>query len=165
MIDNERQYRITKAWLDRFEQASYAVDKEHADVSERARRALREQFESQADDLRNQVAEYEALRDGRVDVIELDSLRALPDALIRARTAAGISQEALATRLGLRKQQIQRYEATRYTGVGVGRLQAVADALGVTITERVVLPLAAGRSRIEKQAPAASDSAASALRT
>ena len=76
-------------------------------------------------------------------MLELDSLTELPDALIQARAAAGLSQEALARRLGLKKQQVQRWEATRYAGVGVERLQAVADALGVRIREQVLLPSAA----------------------
>jgi hypothetical protein len=43
----------------------------------------------------------------------------------------------------LKEQQIQRYEATRYAGVSLERLQAVADALGVVIREQVVLPVTA----------------------
>jgi transcriptional regulator with XRE-family HTH domain len=41
----------------------------------------------------------------------------------------------------LKKQQVQRYEASRYARVGIERLQAVADALGVTIREQVILPV------------------------
>ena len=38
----------------------------------------------------------------------------LPKALIRARIAAGMTQEGLAPRLGVKPQQVQRYEATEY---------------------------------------------------
>lgn len=144
MITNERQYRITKSWLERFEQARAGVDEEGASLPLRARQALRDQYDSQVEELREQLAEYEALRRGQVAVLELDSLGELPEALIRARAAAGLSQEALAGRLGLKKQQVQRYEATRYAGVSLERVQEVADALGVKIRERVVLPVAAG---------------------
>ena len=54
--------------------------------------------------------------------------------------AAGLNQRDLATRLGLKEQQIQRYEATHYAGVSLERIQAVAEALGVQIHERVILP-------------------------
>jgi transcriptional regulator with XRE-family HTH domain len=140
VITNERQYRITKSWLERFEQARASGEEQNAHLPARAQQALRDQYDSQIDELRAELAEYDALRLGQVAVLELDSLNELPDALIRARAASGLSQEALAGRLGLKKQQVQRYEATRYSGVGVGRLQAVADALGVKIHERVVLP-------------------------
>ncbi len=86
------------------------------------------------------LAEYEALRAGQVSVLELDSLADLPEALIRARIAAGLTQKNLAARLGLKEQQVQRYEATRYDGVSLGRVQAVADALELQIREQVILP-------------------------
>ena len=141
MITNERQYRITRNWLNRFEQARTSADHDTADLQPRARQALRDQYDSQIDELRADLAEYEGLRRGQVAVLELDSLSELPDALIRARIVAGLSQAALAERLGLKKQQIQRYESTRYARVGIERLQAVADALGVKIRERVILPV------------------------
>jgi ribosome-binding protein aMBF1 (putative translation factor) len=102
--------------------------------------ALRDQYDSQIEELRDQVAEYEALRAGQVSELELRSLTELTDALIRARIAAGLSQQELARRLGLKAQQVQRYEATRYAGVTLERVQAVADALGVEVHERVVRP-------------------------
>ena len=101
---------------------------------------MREAMESQLADLRGELAEYDALRTGQVRILELDSLAQLPDALIRARIAAGLSQRELAARLGLREQQIQRYEARRYAGASLTRVQAVADALGMQIHERVILP-------------------------
>lgn len=144
MITNERQYRITKSWLERFGQARAGVDEQGGSLHPRALQALRDQYDSQIYELRQELAEYEALRRGDVVVLELDSLDELPLALIRARTAAGLSQQALAERLGLKKQQIQRYEAARYASVSLQRLQAIADALGMKIRERVTLPAAAG---------------------
>lgn len=140
MIANERQYRITKSWLERFEQSRTDADEQGASLHPRARQALRDQYDSQIEELRSELADYEALRQGQIAVLELDSLSELPEALIRARTASGLSQAALAERLGLKKQQIQRYEATRYARVGIERLQAVAEALGVKIREQVILP-------------------------
>lgn len=143
MITNERQYRITRNWLERFEQARAGVEEQEANLQPRARQALRDQYDSQIEELRAQLAEYEALRRGQVAVLELSSLSELPAALIRARVASGLSQKALAERLGLKKQQVQRYEATHYAGVSLERVQEVADALGVTIREQVLLPVAA----------------------
>ena len=140
MIINERQYRITKAQAERFAEALAHVEEENQGLHPRLRRAMRESLESELENLREQLAAYEALRDGGIAVIEVGSLTELPDALIRARTAVGLTQRALAERLGLKEQQIQRYEATRYAGASLERLQAIADGLGVTIEERVILP-------------------------
>ena len=45
----------------------------------------------------------------------------------------------------MESQQIQRYEAKRYAGASLQRIQAVAEALGMTIREQVVLPTSGGR--------------------
>jgi ribosome-binding protein aMBF1 (putative translation factor) len=88
------------------------MDQQEGNLHPRTRQALRDQYESQFEELRDQLAEYEALRRGDVLLLELDSLAELPDALIRARVAAGLTQAELARRLGLKKQQLQRHEAT-----------------------------------------------------
>jgi len=144
VIANDLQYRITRKWVERFEEARAAADA-RPDLHPRARQALRDQYDSQIEELRDQLAEYDALRGGQVRELELRSLTELPDALIRARIAAGLSQKELARRLGVKEQQIQRYEATRYAGATLERVQAVADALGVQLHGRVVLPTPSGR--------------------
>lgn len=140
MITNERQYRITKAEAKRFEEALAGAEKASASVHPRIQQAMREGLESQLQELRDQLTEYEALRSGRVTVLEIDSLRELPEALIRARIVSGLTQKELAARLGLKEQQIQRYEARRYAGVSLERVDEIATALGVKITERVLIP-------------------------
>ena len=147
MIANDLQYRVTRTAAREFEEALARLDQTEAQRSPEMRALMRAAMESQLEDLRQQLAEYENLRAGTIQVFELDSLTELPAALIRARIAAGLTQKALAERLGMREQQVQRYEATRYSGVSLERLQAVADALGVRIYERVVLPTAPGSAR------------------
>ncbi|HEX4805878.1 MAG TPA: helix-turn-helix transcriptional regulator [Conexibacter sp.] len=139
MITNERQYRITKAQLKRFEDdlAAHDTRAPGADVDPRLHQAMREALVSEADELRAQIKDYEELRDGAITGRELDSLRDLPTALIEARIAAHMTQRALAGRLGVAEQQVQRWEATCYAGVGLDRLQDTADALGMRIRENV----------------------------
>lgn len=49
------------------------------------------------------------------------------------RTAHGLSQSQLAEALGISFQQVQKYEAGK-NRVGAGRLQAIADRLGVPVS-------------------------------
>ena len=145
MITNERQYRITRTQLKRFtdDLAAHDVRSPAADVDPRIHRAMRDALASEADELRAQLLRYEQLRDGTITGRELDSLRELPVALIEARIAANLTQRALADCLGVAEQQVQRWEATSYAGVGVERLQDIADALGSSIRENVTYSSAA----------------------
>ncbi|HEV8634429.1 MAG TPA: helix-turn-helix transcriptional regulator [Chloroflexota bacterium] len=147
MIANEVQRRVTQTAIREFEEALARLAEDARDSPDWVRKGMREGMESQLADLREELAEYEALRAGQVRELELRSLTELPDALIRARIAAGLSQKELARRLGMKEQQVQRYEATRYAGATLARVQAVADALGVEIHERVVLPAPGANGR------------------
>ena len=51
-----------------------------------------------------------------------------------------MSQEDLAQRLGLKEQQIQRYEATDYAAASLARVSEIAKALGIQIKEYVLPP-------------------------
>jgi ribosome-binding protein aMBF1 (putative translation factor) len=64
------------------------------------------------EELGEQVEAYERLNAGRSKGVVLEGVEDLPKALIRARIAAGMTQESLARRLGVKPQQVQRYEAT-----------------------------------------------------
>jgi HTH-type transcriptional regulator/antitoxin HigA len=74
-------------------------------------------------------------------VATLDSLEKLSTTLIQARIAAGLSQAELATRLGIKPQQIQRYEATDYQSASLERVNEIMRVLGVRLRHPVELRL------------------------
>jgi transcriptional regulator with XRE-family HTH domain len=90
-------------------------------------------------DLEAALHEYEDLKSGGPKTLELNSLDALPKVLIQARIAAGLTQEDLAARLGVKLQQIQRYEASDYQTASFARLREIARVLGLRVRETVEL--------------------------
>ena len=149
MIKNERQYRITRAQAGRLRKALEAsgmpgmgVGSETADAAtagvvmeSRVRyggihpliaKAQEDAMNSQLADLEGELKEYEALKTGQFDPRPLNALVNLPKLLIQARIAKGLSQRQLAERLGLKEQQIQRYEATEYAHASLTRMREVA---------------------------------------
>ena len=89
---------------------------------------------SQLVDLEAELREYEAIREGGFQVEELSVIAGLPELLIRARIAQGLSQRELADRMGLKEQQIQRYEATDYATAKWSRIREVAGVLSMEIS-------------------------------
>jgi HTH-type transcriptional regulator / antitoxin HipB len=75
------------------------------------------------------------LKSGTVQTLNFDSLEQLPDALIKARIVRGLT---LATSLGLKEQQIQQYESTRYANASLSRIMAVHSVLNIRIKEEVI---------------------------
>ncbi len=140
MITNEVQYRATKAHLEQFEQAAVNLQAKLGGAeATKLQRLEIDAVLAQADDLRAEVREYEHLRGGGVSVFEATSLSELATLLVKARIARGWTQRRLAEALGMAEQQVQRYESTAYRSASLARLCDVADALGVTFSERAEL--------------------------
>jgi transcriptional regulator with XRE-family HTH domain len=151
MIRNERQYRTT---LRQRQMLADALGKlgeggmllpageggPVVDDQAQIRELQRASLIGQLAELDAQLHEYEQLRAGQLTAARVVSLGDLPDALVRARIAAGLSQRELAERLGMKEQQIQRYEADGYAGASLGRLREVMDALGVEFEGDIQLP-------------------------
>lgn len=138
MIKNERQYRITKAQAQKFEQALAQLMQ--AEVAKQENPLLWQvqgnALSSQINDLQEELAEYEALTSRSPNqpvTLNLRSLSELPFALIKARIAAKLSQKALADRLGIKEQQIQRYEATEYASANLARVIEISEAIGLKL--------------------------------
>ena len=139
MIRNDRQYKISRARAEEFAELLASRSKRaHSDV-EWADVEM-EGVRSQLDELRDEIDEYEKLKDGRVTSLQINSLEELPIALVKARIASGLTQRELAEKLGLKEQQIQRYEQNEYAGVSIDRVREVINALNVSLKQSVVLP-------------------------
>jgi len=140
MIKNERQYRITKAQAQKFEQSLAKLN----ECSEETKQenpllwqAKKSAVESQLNDLKEEIEEYEKLINSSSRkpsrVFALKSIESLPQALIKARIAKKLSQKELAERLGLKEQQIQRYEATNYASASLTRVIKISQVLGIKL--------------------------------
>ncbi|MDQ2944812.1 MAG: helix-turn-helix domain-containing protein [Acidobacteriota bacterium] len=141
MIKNERQHRITKAHAEKFRAtlSELAAEPGPRHVHPKLWEAQKAGLKSQLQDLEAELHEYETLKAGGPGILELDSLEGLPKALIQARIAAGLTQEDLAERLGVKPQQIQRYEASDYQTASFARLSEIARLLGLRVRESVEL--------------------------
>lgn len=130
MIKNERQFKVTRAQLDRFRAALEDLEAQPETHPIRRRLEL-DTARSQIAELQHQLDEYTGVRDGTVPVGAPADLAELPRYLIRQRIAAGLTQRDLGERLGLKEQQIQRYEAEDWAGASLRRLIDAADAVGL----------------------------------
>lgn len=137
MIKNQRQYKITKSEIAKFEKAIAELKNsrpEESSVSPILRKAELAALGSQLEDLRAEIKAYDDLQNGRAKTFSLRSLDELPTTLIQARIARKMTQKQLAKRIKVDPQQIQRYEATDYSSANLERLSDIAGVLGITLT-------------------------------
>lgn len=139
MIRNEQQYKIAKSHAANFKKAISELEKKSQGVHPILLKAEKEALQTQFSDLSHEIKSYEALKGGEVQVIEVNAFNELPKALIQARIAKGLSQRDLAEKLGLKEQQIQRYEATNYATASLDRINEVVNALDVKINKEIYI--------------------------
>ena len=138
MISNERQYKITKSQLRKLKEAAaeYDIDSSVEQLgSEILAAAELEALKSEIDVLHNQMLEYEKLKSGKKITLKATGLAELARILIQARIVRNLSQRELAERVGLKEQQIQRYESEAYASASLRRLMEITKALQIDITE------------------------------
>lgn len=129
MIKNERQYAVTRSWVKKFEAAVADMDTKLAGGADRILMAERTGLQSKADQMKGDIAEYEALKSGSIPRVDAGNLEELPEALIKMRIGLGLTQRELAERMGIREQQVQRYEQTDYESASYARLMEAHAAL------------------------------------
>ena len=136
MIKNERQYKITKAQAARFSNTLESL-RQKPDADNRTHpliaKAQEDALSSQLADLESELREYESLKAGEFHLEPLEAIVDVASALIKARIALGMSQKDLAERIGLKEQQIQRYEATDYASANLARIKEIVGAFGLDI--------------------------------
>jgi ribosome-binding protein aMBF1 (putative translation factor) len=131
MIQNEHQYKVTKGEIDKLQQV---IDKllEQQNIPPSQLTAMQNSFQTQIDRMQMEIQEYEDLKVGKVE-ITMGSIEDLPKVLIQKRISLGMTQKELATKLGIKEQMVQRYEASGYESIGLGRLMEVWNALSASI--------------------------------
>ena len=140
MIFNERQYLTTKAKISEFMQAIEKLEgsEDSPDMNQKLRQQVHlDALTSQLEELKAEIAEYEALKTGNIKGVTINSFEEWPEVLIKARIARGWSQEQFANILEVHPQQIQRDESTRYAGSSLRKIIAIQKALGITVKEEV----------------------------
>lgn len=97
-------------------------------------------LDSVIQELQAELDEYNNLVNGNFHFLKAKSLQDIPKVLIAARLAQKISQKQLAEYLGIKEQQVQRYEASDYETASWPRIVEVATVLDIKFDfENIIL--------------------------
>jgi transcriptional regulator with XRE-family HTH domain len=134
MIKNERQLRITMSQLDDFKK--YLLQLEKKELADSDMLTIEEgNIRNQIKELEKEISDYESTWASNEPIPVLQTIAEIPLALIRARISLGLTQKDLAERLGLKEQQIQRYEATEYESASLARIKELISVLNLNLSE------------------------------
>lgn len=140
LILNERDARNTRATLARVREtlsASATIQSARIGLSTALIERHRKAIAAIENDLASALSNYDQAKAGQFESLLADRQHDPGMTLIVARIARGMSQADLANRIGVREQQIQRYEAERYRSITLANYKRIAGALGVQLTTRI----------------------------
>lgn len=122
MIRNEAQLAHTEKRLLEFQKAVVEGDEEAAEV-----------YGELIAELQGDIREYKAVRDNYTKSFEIKAIEDIGRALTMCRVSRHMTQEQLAVQLGMKQQQLQRYEADFYAQIPLWRLAEISEVLEVEL--------------------------------
>lgn len=120
MIKNEKQYKISKKRLAEM-QAAISDKKSKVVPGSKEEGALISLIRI-SNGIKEEVKQYESLKTKGLPLRRKITVAQLPSLLIEYKIAKGFTQKQYSEILGIKEQQLQRYEAENYNSVSFGRL-------------------------------------------
>lgn len=141
IILNEKELRDARARVAAFDDA-LATEEDLRRIAEglppEVVKQLAATMRAERDDLADAIEAYDAAKGtGKPTRLERRAGSDPGLMLIVARIAKGYTQRDLAWRLGVKEQQVQRYEADRYSAISVKNYARVAALLGVRLSATI----------------------------
>lgn len=142
VVLNEKEYRDSQSKLARLDEllsSENALKPAVAGLPPEVVVQVTRLMESERRDLRAAIEAYEGAKEtSDPEALQERIGREPGTTLIVARIAKGYSQRDLAWRLGVKEQQIQRYEADRYATISLKNYARIAVLLGVQLKAEIV---------------------------
>jgi HTH-type transcriptional regulator / antitoxin HipB len=133
MIKNQKQAGITKDRLAELKKAKEIFEEQHKDKTTAKYRLGINSINTLITELENEIEVYNGLINGNFSILQAKSIDELPNVLIAARLAQNMSHKELGELVGLKEQQIQRYEATDYETASLPRIIEISMALNLSM--------------------------------
>ncbi|MFT3826498.1 MAG: helix-turn-helix transcriptional regulator [Chitinophagaceae bacterium] len=132
MIKNEKQYKISGKKLKEIESE---IEKISTATEQHPLRnkLLLASLQNVKTELETDLQNYDSLKNASVEVLKERQIKDLPTLLIEYKIASGLTQKEFSEKLGLKEQQLQRYEADNFKGVTFKNLLRFLDAVGLEI--------------------------------
>jgi len=130
MIKNQKQAGVTRKKLDELKKAKVELESQKDKMEPTRYELALDSLDGLIDELQDELNLYDSLMQGNFSC-DHKSFQDFPKVLIAARLAQNLSHEELGKLLGLKGQQIQRYEATDYETASWVRMAEIALALNL----------------------------------
>jgi len=136
LISSERQAGEARAAIARLEHAlssKQVLESIVAGLPKVAVEGINRALITERVELQSALDAYQKAKEGEIEPLKSRAGNDPGLALVVARISQRLSQKELARKLGIREQQIQRYEAEKYRSLSLANYQKFASVLGVRL--------------------------------
>jgi hypothetical protein len=132
MIKNEKQYKISKKLVKEFNQE---IERIYNDANKHPLRKemLITSLEVARNDIEKEILVYETLKKDKKNTLKERLIAELPSILTEYKIISGLTQKEFAQKLGVKEQQLQRYEANNFKSVTFKNLLRFFELVGLEI--------------------------------
>jgi HTH-type transcriptional regulator / antitoxin HipB len=133
MIKNEKQYRISKR---KAGELAEAIERINNDPNEDpiTKEVLTTSLIMAKQDIEKEILAYEKLKKDTIGKLKERLFSDLPSLLTEYKIKSGLTQKEFAAQLGIKEQQLQRYEADNFRSVTFKNLLRFLEAVGLEVT-------------------------------
>ncbi len=149
MITNEKQYKISKR---KFNELNEHLDKTKKEVEKNPLRnqLILASLNSSKNEIENDILLYESLKKSKECILKERLISELPSVITEYKIVSGLTQKEFSEILGLKEQQLQRYESESFKGVTFKNLLRFLDLIGLEIKIKETR-MTRSRSRLAKR--------------
>jgi ribosome-binding protein aMBF1 (putative translation factor) len=132
MIKNEKQYKISKRKL---RELKHFIGKTTKDTDQDPLRnqLILASLNATKRELEHEIHLYESMKNNKEKVLKERLITDLPSIITEYKIMSGLTQKELSAMLGLKEQQLQRYEASGFKSVTFRNLLKFLDLMGLEI--------------------------------
>lgn len=133
MIKNEKQYKITKKKLQGIYE-DIARIKDGRELLPAKDRLILVSLMMMQEQMEAEIEAYDLLKAKPPLLLDERSIDDLPTLLIEFKVQSGLTQKDLSQKIGMKEQQLQRYEAENFNSISFKNLLKILHAMGLEIT-------------------------------
>ncbi|MHA4810494.1 helix-turn-helix domain-containing protein [Flavitalea flava] len=132
MIKNEKQYKITKKKILGIKEkiAQMSTGNEPAHLKDQLILASLINFQK---DLEEEISAYDLLSKNKSITLDERIIDDLPLMLIEFKLSCGLTQKEFSKKIGMKEQQLQRYEAENFKSISFKNLIKILHSVGLEI--------------------------------
>jgi ribosome-binding protein aMBF1 (putative translation factor) len=153
MIKNEKEYKITKR---KISECNVAIDgiNNNPEKDPVKKILLITSLEVFRNDMQDEILAYEKLKSDKKNFLKERQISELPSLLTDYKIRSGLTQKEFAKKLGVKEQQLQRYEASSFKSVTFKNLLKYFDILGLEIRVKQTRFTRTNKKTAKKKKPA-----------